>query len=108
MRLVPDIAASSAINDAYVIQIQGKPFYIAGTPLASPSLATVMAIVPENSGARLGNVNPALHTLATQQAGPAVFHDITSGNNIVPVVTGTLPARVTTRSGDSVPWMRFS
>ena len=90
MRYVPDIAATSAIHDAYVIQIQGKPFYIAGTSAAAPSLASVMALVLQNLGAPLGNVNPGLYTLAGQQAagGPAVFHDITTGNNSVPGVAG--------------------
>ena len=90
MRLVPDVAASSAIHDAYVIQIQGGPFYIAGTSAATPSLASVMALVLQNAGSRQGNANPALYTLASQQAagGPAVFHDITGGNNSVPGVTG--------------------
>jgi subtilase family serine protease len=90
MRLVPDIAASAAVHDAYVIQIQGNAFYVAGTSAAAPSLASVMALVLQNTRSRLGNVNPALYTLATQQVagGPAVFHDITPGNNSVPGVTG--------------------
>ena len=90
MRNVPDIAATSAIHDAYVIQIQGKPFYIAGTSASAPSLASVMALVLQNAGAPWGNVNPSLYILASQQSGggPAVFHDITSGNNGVPGVTG--------------------
>ena len=81
MRLVPDLAASSAINDAYVIQIQGAPFYVAGTSASTPSIASVMALVLQSTGARLGNVNPALYTLATQQSsgGPAIFHDVTGG-----------------------------
>jgi subtilase family serine protease len=90
MRLVPDIAASSAVHDAYIIEFQGGAYAIAGTSAATPSLASVMALVLQNSGARQGNVNPALYALASQQAtgGPAVFHDITSGNNSVPGVTG--------------------
>ena len=89
-RLVPDIAASSAVHDAYVIQIQGGAFYIGGTSAATPSIASVMALVLQNSGGPWGSVNPALYTLASQQStgGPAVFHDITSGNNSVPGVTG--------------------
>ena len=90
MLLVPDISASSAIHEAYVIQIQGKTFYVAGTSAAAPSLASVMALVLQNTGSRQGNANPALYTLASQRSmgGPAVFHDITGGNNSVPGVTG--------------------
>ena len=49
-----------------------------------------MALVLQNAGSRQGNANPAFYTLATQRAsgGPAVFHDITGGNNSVPGVTG--------------------
>jgi uncharacterized membrane protein len=91
MRYVPDISASAGLHDAYVIEIQGGAYYVGGTSAATPSLASVMALVLQNSGSgSLGNVNPALYTLATQQfaGGPAVFHDITSGNNTVPGVTG--------------------
>jgi len=95
MRLVPDLAATSAVHDAYVIQVQGKPFYIAGTSAATPSLASVMALVLQNGGSRVGNANPALYALASQQAGGgrAVFHDITNGNNSVPGVSGYSAAR---------------
>ena len=87
---VPDIAASSAVHDAYVIEIQGGAFYVAGTSAATPSLASVMALVLQNPGSRAGECQPRFYTLATQQAsgGPAVFHDITGGNNGVPGVTG--------------------
>jgi len=90
MRYVPDIAAASAVNDAYVIQVQGAAYYAGGTSAATASLASVMALVLQNTGAPLGSVNPGLYTLASQQAagGPAVFHDVTSGNNSVPGVPG--------------------
>ncbi|MDR3676423.1 MAG: protease pro-enzyme activation domain-containing protein [Acidobacteriota bacterium] len=90
MRYVPDIAATSAVNDAYVIQVQGAAYYAGGTSAATASLASVMALVLQNAGAPLGSVNPGLYTLASQQAagGPAVFHDVTSGNNTVPGVSG--------------------
>jgi hypothetical protein len=39
------------------------------------------------SKAGLGNINPTLYHL--WQTSPAVFHDITSGNNIVPRTVGT-------------------
>ena len=91
MRDVPDVAMMGAIHDAYVIQIQGGIFYVSGTSAATPSLASVTALVLENAGARQGNIDPALYSLANLQFsanGAAVFHDITSGNNSVPGVTG--------------------
>ena len=90
-RDVPDISMSGAIHDAYVIQIQNQTFYVAGTSAATPSVASAMALVLQNTGARQGNVNPNLYALANQQlswGGAAVFHDITGGNNSVPGVAG--------------------
>jgi subtilase family serine protease len=91
MRDVPDVAMTAALHDAYIIQIQGGLFYVGGTSAATPSLASVMALVLENTGARQGNANPTFYTLANLQLsanGASVFHDITSGNNSVPGVTG--------------------
>jgi subtilase family serine protease len=90
-RDVPDVSMAGAIHDAYIIQIQGGMFLVAGTSAATPSLASVMAMVLQKNGTSQGNVNPILYTLATLQLssnGAAVFHDITSGNNSVPGVTG--------------------
>jgi uncharacterized membrane protein len=50
-----------------------------------------MALVLEKTGAPQGNANPNLYSLANLQLssnGVAIFHDITSGNNSVPGVTG--------------------
>ena len=90
-RDVPDVAMHASIQDAYVVQVQGGIFYASGTSAAAPSLASVMALVNELAGAAQGNANPVFYALANQQlstGGPAVFHDITSGNNSVPGVTG--------------------
>jgi subtilase family serine protease len=90
-RDVPDISAHASIQDAYVVQVQGGLFYASGTSAAAPSLASVMALVNEQAGAAQGNANPLLYALANQQmsaGGAAVFHDMTSGNNGVPGVTG--------------------
>lgn len=91
MRDVPDLALHGAIQDAYVIQIQNQTFYVSGTSAATPAFASLMALIVENAAARLGNVNPILYSLANLQltaAGAAVFHDVSSGSNTVPGVTG--------------------
>jgi hypothetical protein len=80
-----------SILDAYVIQIQGQTLYVSGTSAATPSLASAMALVLENSGSAQGNANPVFYALANQQltgSGAAVFHDIIGGNNSVPGVSG--------------------
>ncbi len=90
-RDVPDVSMHASIQDAYVVQVQGSIFYASGTSAAAPSLASVMALVNEQSGAAQGSANPGLYALANQQLsanGAAVFHDVTSGNNSVPGVTG--------------------
>ena len=91
MRDVPDLALHGSIQDAYIIQIQGMPFYVSGTSAATPSLASVMALVLESAGSAQGNANPSFYALAAQQFaadGPAVFHDVSLGNNSVPGVAG--------------------
>ncbi|MGA8429978.1 MAG: protease pro-enzyme activation domain-containing protein [Candidatus Sulfotelmatobacter sp.] len=90
-RDVPDVAMTAAIHDSYVILMDGSLQAVAGTSAAAPSLAGAMALVVQKAGASQGNVNPVLYRLATRQlsdGGADVFHDITSGNNSVPGVSG--------------------
>jgi uncharacterized membrane protein len=91
MRDVPDVAMTASIHDAYMTQISGSTYLLGGTSAATPSFASVMAMVLENAGAAQGNANPVFYGLATLQlsnGGAAVFHDTTSGSNTVPGVTG--------------------
>ena len=73
-----------------MVRMWGALYGISGTSAASPSFAGIMALAAQKAGARLGNVNPELYHLAAAQSsgGAAVFHDITTGNNRVPGVTG--------------------
>lgn len=89
-RDVPDIAVSAAGHDAYIIQYQGSTLCVGGTSAAAPSLASTMALVLQQAGVAQGNLNPNLYALANLQfsGGASVFHDITTGNNSVPGVTG--------------------
>ncbi|MGA2716035.1 MAG: protease pro-enzyme activation domain-containing protein, partial [Bryobacteraceae bacterium] len=93
-RDVPDVAMSAAIHDGYMITYQGSVGAVAGTSAASPSLSGIVALLNQyqvSNGFQqqpgLGNINPQLYRLA--QSAPAAFHDITSGNNIVPCAQGT-------------------
>jgi pseudomonalisin len=89
-RDVPDVALSAAGHDAYLVTMNGGLYAVAGTSAATPSFAGLMALVVQRQGARQGNANAALYTLASRQAsgGSAVFHDITAGNNSVGGITG--------------------
>ena len=91
VRDVPDVSMTAAIHDSYLIEFQNGLWGVAGTSAAAPSLASVLALVLQNTGSPLGNVNPVLYALATRQlssGGAQVFHDITSGTNSVPGVPG--------------------
>src|SRR5208282_3037166 len=51
----------------------------------------LMALIVQKTGQRQGNANTRFYQLAAAQygaGGATVFHDITSGNNSVPGVTG--------------------
>jgi len=89
-RDVPDVALTAAGHDAYLVCLNGSFYAVYGTSAATPSFAGLVALVTERQGARQGNVNAPLYTLASRQAsgGAAVFHDITAGNNSVPGVAG--------------------
>ena len=90
-RDLPDVSLSSGMHDGYLVQTGGGLYAVGGTSAASPSFAGIMALVVQKTGQRQGNANARLYQLGASQygAGGAVaFHDITSGNNSVPGVTG--------------------
>jgi hypothetical protein len=91
-RDVPDVALSAAGHDAYlIVSQQGGLYAIRGTSAASPSFAGIMALVMQKTGQRQGNANVRLYQLGNAQygaGGAVVFHDVTSGSNSVPGVTG--------------------
>lgn len=57
---------------------------VGGTSAGSPAFAGIVALLNEATGSTtgLGNINPTLYALAASS--PSAFHDITSGDNIVP------------------------
>jgi pseudomonalisin len=89
-RDVPDVSLSAAVHDGYLILMNGDDLVSGGTSAASPSFAGLMALVVEKTGARQGIANTALYSLANNQraGGAVVFHDVKTGNNSVPGVTG--------------------
>jgi hypothetical protein len=63
-----------------------------GTSFAAPSFAGLLAVIEQKMNATLGlgNINPALYSLAANATTYAsAFHDITTGNNQVPCATGS-------------------
>lgn len=63
-----------------------------GTSASAPSFAGVLALIEQKVGVPqgLGNINPTLYKLAsTPSTYASAFHDITTGNNIVPCTAGS-------------------
>jgi subtilase family serine protease len=109
-RQLPDVALSaSAIQVGYVVASSGVPpadggvgpvalYRSGGTSAAAPAFAGILALVNQSLAKAnpslppgLGNANPVLYALAssTSGTGTPVFHDITSGSNIVPCQVGS-------------------
>ena len=106
MRSVPDISLSaSADHDGYLICSQGSCVcgfrdsctvtgnsgnfdVFGGTSVSVPSFAAIVALINQKTGGTQGNVNPALYSMANTT--PGAFHDITTGNNIVPCQYGSM------------------
>ena len=90
-RDLPDVSLSAAGHDGYLVQSQGALLMAGGTSAASPAFAGLMALVVQKTGQRQGNANVRFYQLASAQygsGGSATFHDVLSGNNSVPGVTG--------------------
>lgn len=109
-RDLPDIAFTASPNhDPYLICTSSSsgsttiaacagngfandtPIPYGGTSAAAPVFAGMLALLEQSVGSTgEGNVNPALYTLAATPATYAtVFHDVTTGNNAVPCVSGS-------------------
>ncbi len=105
-RDLPDVAFDAAVyNDSYnycsadTINGSGRLACTAstfgglagGTSFSAPNFAGMLAIVEQKNAVTggLGNINPAIYSLAAGSSSSAVFNDVTSGNNIVPCIVGT-------------------
>ena len=89
-RDVPDVSLNAAIHDAYLFVLNGQLYLVGGTSAATPTMAGILSMAVQHTGGPLGNANPTLYGLAANQGngGAAVFHDVTSGNNSVPGLSG--------------------
>jgi subtilase family serine protease len=98
-RDVPDLAlSSSADHDGYLICSRSSCVngfrksdqtltVIGGTSTAAPTFAGIVALLVQQTNEPQGNLNPVLYGLAASS--PNVFHDITTGDNMVPCTQGT-------------------
>lgn len=107
-RDVPDLSLNaSPIHDGLLICSQGNCMngyrlvssdpttnntltVVGGTSAAAPTFAGIVALINQqypNTPPGQGNINTILYPMAVTS--PAAFHDITTGNNIVPCTAGT-------------------
>ena len=101
VRDVPDVSfAGSPDHDGYMMCNDGscaggtlnKFLVVGGTSASAPVFAGIVTLLNQHLGnlppTGLGNINPTLYKLAQTPANN-VFHDITSGDNMVPCASGT-------------------
>jgi pseudomonalisin len=94
-RYVPDIALNaSSHHDPYLICSNGScasgftsTSATGGTSFGAPTFAGILALINQRTSSSQGNVNPTLYSLA--QSTPTAFHDITTGTNEVPCMSGS-------------------
>ncbi len=108
VRDVPDISMTASPNhDGYIFCSKGScptgtaagiaaavasGSIVGGTSASTPVFAGIVTLLNQSlgntsAGAGLGNINPTLYQLA--QSTPSIFHDVQTGNNIVPCQPGT-------------------
>lgn len=103
-RDVPDIAfAASPAHDAYLMcsggscvngfrnnDQQTSLHAAGGTSFGAPVFAGILTLLEHYTGSTgEGNINPFLYNLAGSSLYSSVFHDVTTGNNIVPCTPST-------------------
>jgi len=92
LRNGPDVAAEANF-DFYVCADQsGCQSGFGGTSFAAPMWAGYIALADQQAASTgaspVGFINPAIYPLGLSSGYAAAFHDITSGNNGFPAVTG--------------------
>jgi subtilase family serine protease len=105
-RGVPDVAYNAGVSGGVLIRSQvinelvGLPdsapvfFIIGGTSAGSPQWAGLAAVGDQLGHHRMGNINPALYSIAQgKKQYPAALHDITVGNNDVAEIGGGFDTR---------------
>jgi subtilase family serine protease len=92
IRNLPDVAAEANFDN--ILCDDGTCYYneYGGTSYAAPRWAGYLALANQqnvtNNGTTLGFLNPLIYPIAFGSSYDSNFHDITSGNNGYPAVTG--------------------
>lgn len=100
-RDVPDVSLNAAAShDGYLYCSSGSCTngfrnaasslnVVGGTSVSTPAFASILALVEQKTGSRIGNANPVIYGLAGGTLSANIFHDITSGSNSSPCAQGT-------------------
>ncbi len=87
-RKSPDIALSASLYIGYAVIQGGTLVSYGGTSAGTPAFAGMLALVLQATNQTgLGNINRILYPLA--QSNPEAFHDVGTGNTLVPCAAGT-------------------
>jgi subtilase family serine protease len=92
IRNLPDVAAEANFDN--ILCDDGTCYYneYGGTSYAAPRWAGYLALANQqnvtNNGKTLGYINPLIYPIGFGSSYDSNFHDITSGNNGYPAVTG--------------------
>ncbi|MFL6307456.1 MAG: protease pro-enzyme activation domain-containing protein [Candidatus Sulfotelmatobacter sp.] len=83
--LVCDATADCTVQSDGSFSFEGY----GGTSAAAPAFAGILALVEQSSGGRLGQAAKQIYDLYNGSHAPAIFHDITQGNNSVSCTQGS-------------------
>jgi subtilase family serine protease len=99
VRDVPDVALSASPDEgAYLIctagsctngfaSSDGTLQAVGGTSASTPSFASILGLIEQETASAQGNINYIIYPLAASY--PTSFHDITSGSNAMPCAKGS-------------------
>ena len=79
-RGVPDVAADADPSTGYKVWAYGERTVVGGTSGATPLWASLLGLIEQNTGKRMGWLTPLLYDLGVTT--PSVYHDITRGDNV--------------------------
>jgi len=84
-RTVPDVSALADPDTGYVVFAGGSVNLIGGTSAAAPTWAALLAQAESGAACKahgaLGDINPALYSIAAGSSGASAFSDVATGSN---------------------------
>jgi len=105
-RGVPDVASDADPDTGIAcVLVGGGQFGIfagGGTSAGAPVWAGIVAMADQYAGRHLGFINPALYEIGRGTRYHRAFHDVTKGNNTVPVGSVTVKGFDAGRGWDPV------